>query len=307
VSHISPSAGAQVPEEQLYPAFAEFVRATRLLEKLKGGDTPVRVMRILGQGKTRAEGLKLEYPPAPIERSMELAKLDLSKIAALKGTQVPSTVTAEIQSAKALIDAEVRRLKAPDGWERMARQCLALLPQPNGLKDGHFFAGRCLLQFDRKAASWSWTFTQHYALVSKIPSDVDYIVRAFESAKAALQDLILPPEQFMDKLELAWKMASHLSKSDQVLLREVARLFLVAGQPESFWKDLRRQNFQDLPNGLFAASMASAKRELMERFVLEPATLNQSHGAAAVAYFLPKNEEGTQTLPYSYIRPLKRE
>jgi hypothetical protein len=294
-------------QDQPFPAFAEFVRTNRLLEKIKGGDTPVRIMRILGQGKTRAEGLKLEYPPAPIERSMELAKLDLSKIAALKGVQVPPSVDAEIQTAKRYIDEEARRLKAPDGWEKMARQCLAQMPQSNGFKDGYFFAGQCLLQFDKKAMTWSWTFTQHYSLVSKIPSDIDYIVRAFESAKAALRELILPPEQFMDKLELAWKIASHLAKSEQVLLREVARVFLVAGQPDSFWKDLRRQNFQDLPHGLFAASMASAKRELLAKFALEPATLNQSHGAGAIAYFLPKNDEGTQTIPYSYIRPLKRE
>lgn len=293
--------------DQPYPAFAEFVRANRLLEKIKGGDIPVRIMRILGQGKTRAEGLKLEYPPAPIERSLELAKLDLSKISALKGVQVPAAVDAEIQVAKRHTQDEAQRLKAPDGWERTARQCLAHLPQPNGFKDGYFFAGQCLLQFDKKTLTWSWTFTQHYALVSKIPSDVDYISRAFESAKAALQELILPPDQFMEKLELAWKMASHFAKSEQVLLRDVARLFLITGQPDSFWRDLRRQNFQDLPQGLFAASMANAKRELLSRFALEPATLNQSHGAGAVAYFLPKNDEGTQTMPYSYIRPLKRD
>jgi hypothetical protein len=294
-------------QDQPYPAFADFIEANRLLEKIQGGNAHVSIRRILGQGKTRAEGLKLEFPPALIERAMELAKLDMSKVPALKSAPIPDSVKAEVEAAKRHVDDEVRRLKGPEGWEKMARQCLIQLPQPNGFKDGYFFAGGCLLQFDKKGMTWSWTFTQHYSLVSKIPSDVDYIVRAYDSAKATLLELILPPDQFMDKLELAWKIASHLTKSEQVLLREVARIFLVAGQSESFWKDLRRQNFQDLPHGLFAASMASAKRELLSKFVLEPATLNQSHGAGAIAYFLPKNDEGTQAMPYSYIHPIKRD
>ena len=62
--------------------FIAFAERVRLLDKLpRGGNLQSVVPRILGNGKTRAEGLFDEKkPPALIERQYEYAKLDLNKL-----------------------------------------------------------------------------------------------------------------------------------------------------------------------------------------------------------------------------------
>ena len=61
-------------DAQLFPELESYVERTGLLSNAKG-ILAARLPRILGQGKTRAEGLDL--PPAAIERQQELLALSL--------------------------------------------------------------------------------------------------------------------------------------------------------------------------------------------------------------------------------------
>ena len=214
--------------ENLFPAFERFVEQQRLLANAKG-ILAARLPRILGQGKTRAEGLDL--PPATVERQQDLVALSLPK------EVVPGPdVVREIEEAKNAVEAHAQRMRHPENRRRFAMQALSrLVGVRTGSKDNQFFAGRLVLVPNKSGQNWAWSMTPHYPVVDKIPADIDYVVTAYQSADQAIEKWTFPVEQFLDRLGLAWAMARHFTGSDDVLIDDVARVFKIAVQAQRFW------------------------------------------------------------------------
>jgi len=288
-----------VTVESLFPAFEAF--AERHLRGKVVGSMSAKLPRILGQGRTRANGLDL--PPAPIERRMTLAGLELPVT-----YRVPPEVDAEIREAKREAGRVLDAMKRPENASRFAvgiiRRLQAKLgANAAGLKDGQYFAGPFVLVSDKAGASWAWSITKHYPIVSKIPPDADYIVQAHAAAEDAVKALVLPPDDFEKRLALSHAMARVFSDSDDVLIQDVARMYRVAAQSDAFWSSPAKRSFEDVPDGALIANISAWLRTRRDSgFTFVPATLNQSIGANARAFYLPKNAEGTMTRPVIYLR-----
>ena len=286
-------------DAQLFPMFERYVERTGLLTNAKG-ILAARLPRILGQGKTRAEGLDL--PPATIERQQEFLALSLPDDA----TKEPS-IRREIEATQKAVDAHVDQMRHPENRRRFALQVLRQLDGVNtGNKDNHFFAGRFILVPDKSGLSWSWSMTPHYAMISKIPADLDYVVRAYEASERIVEKWTMPVDRFLDRLSLAWNMARHFSEDENVLIADVARLFNIAVQDDRFWNSPARRNFEDVPEAVFIINLINWRRNRDDSsgptFELVPATLNQAHGSKSRAFFVPGNAEGTIVRPMIYIR-----
>lgn len=281
----------------LFPSFEQFVLDNDLLSKAKGS-LAVKLPRIMGQGKTKAEGLNL--PPAPIERRSELISLIRSD-----EMELPSSVRAEIENIKAGLEKEYARLKSSEGTRDLAIQVLRRLSCEAGQKDNYYYAGRLVLLPVNKGTTWSWSITPYYPIISKIPPDVDYIEKGFKAAEELLDRLIMPPDVFENRLYLAWKMARHFSESDDVLIIEVARMFKIACQEERFWNAPKKQFFIDVPEAAFIANLLNWRRHsepTKASFEFVRATLHQAHGQNAKVFYMPQNPEGTQITPVIYLR-----
>jgi hypothetical protein len=283
----------------LFPAFAAYAE-----DHLKGkvsGILSAKLPRILGQGRTRAEGLDL--PPAPIERYQTLAKLDLPAV-----FQLPPAVEAEILAAKRQVARELDAMKKPDATKRLAVGVIRHLQtqlgtEAAGQKDGQYFAGRFVLVADRSGENWAWSLTKYYPIISKIPPDPDSVIQAHAAAELAVQALVLPPEVFELRLALSHAMARVFSATDDVLIQDVARMYKVAGQSDKFWNNPAKQRFEDVPDGALIANISAWRRSRPDSgLTFVPATLNQSMGANAKAFYLPTNPEGTMTRPVIYLR-----
>lgn len=286
--------------ENLFPAFERFVTEQQLLANAKG-ILAAKLPRILGQGKTRAEGLNL--PPATLERQQELSTLSLPK------ETVPDIdVLDEIEEAKSAVEAHVDRMRHSENRRRFALQALKRIEGvPSGSKDNQFYAGRLVLVSDTSGQNWAWSMTPYYPLVDKIPADVDYVVRAFRAADQSVEKWTLPVEQFLERLNLAWDMARHFTNNDDVLIADVARVFKIAIQDQRFWKRPLRRNFEDVPEAVFAVNLINWRRHRTDQpegdtFTLVPATLNQAHGTKSRPFFVPNNLEGTAVRPMIYMR-----
>lgn len=286
--------------ENLFPAFERFVEQQGLLANAKG-ILAARLPRILGQGKTRAEGLDL--PPATVERQQDLIALSLPK------EIVPDPdVVREIEEAKHAVETHAERMRHPENRRRFALQALSRLEGVrSGSKDNQFFAGRLVLVSDKSGQNWAWSMTPYYPVVDKIPADIDYVVSAYQSADQAVEKWTLPVEQFLDRLGLAWAMARHFTNSDDVLIADVARVFKIAVQDQRFWGKPSRRNFEDVPEAVFIVNLINWRRHRTETvegdtFELVPATLNQAHGSRSRPFFVPGNVEGTVVRPMIYIR-----
>ena len=285
----------------MFPQFEKYVDEYQLLANAKGS-LAAKLPRILGQGRTRAEGLDL--PPAPVERRQELASLNLNLLAK---SPIPPEVAAEIASVDQQLTREVEVLRRPREIRRFATTVLKKLEAPSGVKDNHFFAGRFVLVHDKAGKNWSWRLTPNYPIVSKIPPDIDYVVTAYEVAESILAKTTLSVEIFHDRLILAWTMARHFSQSNDVLILDVARMFKVASQNDRFWSSPIRRNFTDIPDGAFVANLINWMRNKpmgtnSDSFDFVPATLNQAHGPESRVFFMPVNPEGTQVRPVIYLR-----
>lgn len=288
--------------EALFPEFDRFVKDTGLLEKAKGA-LAANLPRILGQGQTKAIGLNL--PPAPIERKLELINLKLPA-----DMVFPEVVIKEIEGVKALVEKELSELRSEEGIRRLASQAIERISDKgiefSGMKDNFFYANRLLLIPDRKRQSWSWSMTPHYPVISRIPADVLYLERAFFAAEEKMRMLLLPHNEFEKKLALSWEMARYFSSSDDnVLIVDVARMYLVASQDNRFWTSPRKQNFVDHPDAAFIINFLHWKVSESAgtpQFEITPATLHQAHGKDAKVFFLPMDQEGTQTRPYVYMK-----
>lgn len=282
----------------LFPCFERYAAERRLLEIAKGS-MAAKLPRILGQGKTRAEGLDL--PPAPIERRQELISLPLD------GT-IPPEVQKEIASVRRFIEAEQEALRRSEGVRRFATSVLKELKVAAGFKDNQFYAGRLVLVSDKSGMNWSWSLTPYYPIVSKIPPDLTYVVMAHSTAERILEDTTLSVDSFHQRLALAWAMARQFSSSDDVLITDVARMYKVAGQDDRFWSTPARRNFSDIPEGVFIANLINWRRSRPsggDSFEFVPATLNQAHGPKSKAFFMPVNPEGTQVRPVIYLRRIE--
>jgi hypothetical protein len=286
-------------QEQLFPDLERYVERTGLLANAKG-ILAARLPRILGQGKTRAEGLDL--PPATIERQQELLALSLPESASKD-----QGVQRELEAAQKAIDDHAQQMRHPENRRRFALQVLHQLDGVNtGHKDNHFFAGRFILVPDKSGLNWSWSMTPHYAMISKIPADIDYVVKAYAASERIVEKWTIPVDRFVDRLSLAWNIARHFSEDDNVLIADVARLFNVAVQEDRFWKNPARRNFEDVPEAVFIINLINWRRSRdavsARDYELVPATLNQAHGSKSRAFFVPGNSEGTIVRPMIYIR-----
>lgn len=289
----------ETADVQLFPEFERYVEKTGLLANAKG-ILAARLPRILGQGKTRAEGLNL--PPATIERQQELLALSLPEEATIN-----PAIRREMEAAQKAVDTHADQMRHPENRRRFALQALSQLDGViTGNKDNHFFAGRFILVPDKSGLSWSWSMTPHYAMISKIPADVDYVVRAYEAAERIVKKWTMPVDRFLDRLSLAWSMTRHFGEDENVLIADVARLFKIAVQDDRFWNSPARRNFEDVPEAVFIINLINWRqnRETSSgpNFELVPATLNQAHGSKSRAFFVPGNAEGTVVRPMIYIR-----
>lgn len=286
-------------DAQLFPELESYVERTGLLSNAKG-ILAARLPRILGQGKTRAEGLDL--PPAAIERQQELLALSLPEDA----TKEPG-IRRELEAAQHAVDAHADHMRHPENRRRFALQVLRQLDGvATGNKDNHFFADRFILVPDKSGLSWSWSMTPHYAMISKIPADIDYVVKAYAASERILEKWTMPVEKFLDRLSLAWSMARHFGEDENVLIADVARLFKMAVQDDRFWNSPARRNFEDVPEAVFIINLINWRRNRDAAsgpdFELVPATLNQAHGSKSRAFFVPGNAEGTIVRPMIYMR-----
>lgn len=289
----------QAPATPLFPAFEAF--AERELRGQASGSLSAKLPRILGQGRTRAEGLDL--PPAPIERKMTLGGLELPA-----SLRIPDEVLGEMRTARKDAERELEAMKRPEGATRFAVSVIKKLQaklgaNAAGQKDGQYYAGQFVLVSDKAGANWAWSITKHYPVISKIPPDLDYVVEAHAAAEAAVQALVLPAEVFEQRLALSHAMARTFSKSDDVLIQDVARMYRVAAQSDKFWNSPAKRLFEDVPDGALIANINAWRRHRPDTsFTFVPATLNQSLGANAKAFYLPTNAEGTMTRPVIYLR-----
>jgi hypothetical protein len=289
----------ETADAPLFPAFEAF--ADRQLKGQTSGSLSAKLPRILGQGRTRAEGLDL--PPAPIERRMTLGGLELPA-----SLGVPNDVLSEMREAQREAERELTAMKRPEVATRFAvgvikRLQAKLGATAAGQKDGQYFAGQFVLVSDKTGANWAWSLTKHYPIISKIPPDADYIVAAHAAAEIAVQALVLAPEMFEQRLALSHAMARVFSNGDDVLIQDVARMYRVAGQSDKFWSSPAKRLFEDVPDGALIANITAWRRSRPDSgFTFVPATLNQSMGANAKAFYLPTNAEGTMTRPVIYLR-----
>jgi len=277
----------------LFPEFEQFVKKTELLTKAKG-IISAKLPRILGQGRTKAIGLDL--PPAAIERKMELAGLLIPE-----GISIPDGVRAEIEKIKAEVDNEISVLSTEDGIRRFIAQVMKELPEPKAFKDNRYVSCGLILQKEDKNSRFSWCITSHHPIIKHIPPDVEYVIRAHQEAEKLLLALDEGPESFGKQFDLAYAMARHFNKSNDVLVTDISRLYKVAKQADRFWNNPVKQYFVDIPDASFVAGLRSWNRSggpSRNGYDFIPATLAQEPRA----YYLPTNEEGTVSRPFIFVR-----
>lgn len=286
--------------------FCQYAERIRLLELLpKGGPLPPLISRIVGKGKTRAEGFFDDRPPTIIERLYDYAKLDITRLVSDVNRPFPDSIREEQVKARQQIDEIERNLKTPDGWQRFAREILFSLGDQSPGRSGKFIKGDLELIFDAKSLTWSWSLAGAYPLVTKLPHDKEYVIEGLHAAERRLQEAVIQPEDFLQKLKLAWALAQHFSSTDQVLIKDVARLYLVAAQSDGFWARPCKQTFTDMAEASFVLNLTKSIDVVRSHFELEKATIHQTKLGGKgkdVAFDLPKRG-GLGTEPYSYIRP----
>ena len=291
--------GGDASREDLFPALRQLVEQRGWLLSSRGAPL-IKLQRILGLGHTRAKGL--EFTPAPVERKQEYSTLKWPR----DDTPPGPDVMKERAEVKQEIEALVRRMRNPDHQRRFALEVLhELEEEQKGKKDNQFYAGHFVLTPDKSGMNWSWGITRHYPIIESIPPDVDYVRKAFRMAGEAVDERILPPEQFAHCLRLAWTMARQFSKGEDVLIARVAQTFKIAFQNRSFWEKPARRNFNDVPEGIFIANLIQWRRQGGSAdlpFDLVPATLNQTRGQP---FYVPGNPEGTEVKPMIFIRRRK--
>ncbi len=288
--------------------FTAFAERVRLLEKLpRGGNLQSSIPRILGKGKSRAEGFFDEKPPALIERQYEYAKLDLNKLGSdinypIRGDD---PIRSEQSQAKQQVEEVQKQLdRSTDGWERSAREVLWKLGEKSPGREGRYTMGELELGFDKKSFSWAWTYRGAYALVTKLPHDVDYVCEGFHAASRRMKEAIVPAADFLASFHLAWTISKHRAGSGPVLIRDLARAYAIAAQSQAFWEKPSKTSFSDIGDAIFVINLVHTIDDVRKSFELEKAGLHQTAlggRARNVSFDLPKRGGGG-TEPYSTIR-----
>lgn len=141
-------------------AFHAFSERVHLLDKLpKGGNLQTVIPRILGKGKSRAEGLSEPKAPALVERLFEYARLDLNRLGSEINYPISEDdpIREEQRRAKSHIEDLQQQLERKDGgWEKFAREVLWKLGNKEPGRGGRFIQGEIELRFDKKNLCWSW-------------------------------------------------------------------------------------------------------------------------------------------------------
>ncbi len=284
----------------LFPNFVRFVTTTGLLDKAKG-NLAAKIPRILGQGNTRAD--RLEMPPAIIERKQELATLIFPA-----GYTAPPEVAEEIEQAKVDVEKLRAELRTDEGIRRFAVGTLQNIQGPtgySGIQDGHYFADRLILGWDKSGMEWSWSITPHYPIIKTIPPNVEYLLHAFEQARNQVKAMTMPDSVFEKKLELAWTIARQLGGTEDVLVLDVMKVFRVAAQDDRFWQSPQKKFFIDWPEGYFVVNLLNWRQHSPDstaKFEFVPATLHQASGKDARVFYLPMNRQGTEVRPMIHMR-----
>lgn len=284
-------------QDELFPAFTRFVKESGLIDKAKG-NLAAKLPRILGHGTTRAVGL--DCPPAPIERKIEFASFRPPS-----NFTLPQPVLQERLQAESDVEQLKNELLREEGIRRLATRSLQEIDADGGYRDGRFFAGRLILASEKGGLDWSWSITSYYPIIKRIPPDPEYIAKAFKAAQNQIGSLTMPPEQFESKLLLSWTLARHFSRTDDVLVTDVMKMFNIAGQEGKFWQNPQRQLFRDLPEAAFVINLINWRQSRGASagvFEFVPATLHQAHGQSAKVFYFPMNQEGTEVRPMVYLR-----
>lgn len=288
--------------------FIALAKRVGLLDKLpRGGNFQTAVPRILGQGKTRAEGLFENHTPALIESLSEYAKLDLIKLQSEISYPIADEdpVWAEQHAAKAQIECLEEQLsKSTEGWERTAREVLYKLGEKTPGRGGRYALGDLELAFDTKSMTWRWAYRGAYPLVSKLPHDVEFICDAHRDASRRMEEAIVPQEEFLAALRLAWAITKQRATSaTAVLIRDLAKAYLVAAQPSAFWDKPSKTAFVELSEAVFVINLVHTIDEVRKSFELEKAGVHQTALGGRernISFELPRRGGGTE--PYSTIR-----
>lgn len=289
--------------------FIALAERIRLSEKIpRGGNLQSQIPRILGSGKTRAEGFFDEKkPPALIERLYEYSRLDLDRLSSeinypiLEGDAVRSEhrqVQLQIKSIQDQLD------RPNDGWERSAREVLSKLGETAPGRSGRYALGDLELAYDKKSFSWTWSYRGVYPLLSKLPPDIAYICDGYKDASRRMKEAIVPIDDFLASLRLAWTICKHRSGSGHVLIRDVARVYVVAAQGQVFWDKPSKSSFSDIPEAIFVINLVHTIDDVRKLFELEKAGLHQTALGGKgknVSFELPRRG-GSGTEPYSTIR-----
>jgi len=280
--------------EPLFPEIESYIEKEGMLNKLKGNQA--QIYRILGQGSSKSKELNMQ--PATIERKMEV---DSFKV--LQEAGVPVKVRDEVAAIRKELAQELDQLKKDETQKRLASQVLrSLTGVKSGNKDNRFFAGRLILTSNKGGTEWAWSLTSYYPIISNIPPDPLYIEKAYWAAEKLLTEIILAPDVFETRLNLAWLLARHFSIGDKVLIVDVARMYKVASQENKFWSNPKKGTFVEQFDAAFTANLIAWLKQPGEKsYSFAPATLHQAHGKNTKAFYLPGNAEGTQTRPVIYI------
>lgn len=289
-----PTQGSPGLPTELFPDFLAYVRSTRLDERALG-NLSVAVARIMGQGRTKADGL--DAPPSDYERYFEL-----SKIALPPGEVLPAAAAADVERARGFVAATQDRLAREDARRRFANDCVQLLPEPRGYTNGYFHAGPLILVAKRNGQEWQWCVTPHYPIVSKLPPEPTYVALGHRAALDRIRELTVAHDKFGARLSLAWALARHFSTSDDVPVRSVMRMYQVAGQDDAFWQAPRRNLYKDLPEAAFVVNLLNWRRHAQDvsAFEFVPATLSQA--TQRDVFYMPLNQVGTEVRPMISLR-----
>lgn len=292
--------------------FIELAERIRMLEKLpRGGNLSSAVPRILGSGKTRAEGLFDEKKsPALIERHFEYAKLDIDRLGNDINYPIGNDVREEQTQVKSEIESIKNQLQHPtDGWQRSAREVLWNLGEKTPGRNGRYSMGELELTFDEHSFSWTWTYRGTYPLVSKLPHDVDYICEGYRDAMRRMKDAIVPTTEFLSSFQFAWKIAKHRAGVGPVLIRDIARAYVVASQGQPFWDKPSKSTFVDRVDAVFVINLVHSIEDVRKLFEFEKAGMHQTALGGRgrnVSFDLPRRD-GSGTEPYSIVRQKESE
>lgn len=280
-------------ETELFPAFRQFAEQSEL-DRAKGALSAV-LPRILGQGKTRATDM--DDPPAFVERKQELAGLKLPV-----DVVVPPNVQAEIDAARADVVALREELARPEGRRRFIAKCLEQLPDAK-VTDGKYHVDSYLLVDSKSGFEWSWSLTTRYPVIQKLPPDPDYIARGLARARAIVDELVVAPDVFVQRLTLAWEMARHFAGRPEVPVVDVMRCYGVAAQDDRFWAAPKKAVYRDLPEAAFVANVINWRKHggvADSGFTFVPASLNDA--MSKKVFHMPMNAAGTETRPMLYLK-----